>query len=184
MIGAITAGLFSGAGAPASTTSYESIATTTVGAGGTSTVTFSSIPSTYKHLQIRFMAMNASAAGYTKINFNSDTAANYAWHQIYANGSTVTGAGGGSKSFVIADESIPGSANIPAVCIVDIADYQNTNKNKTAKVLSGRDLNGSGNIVFQSGAWFNTAAINRIDLTFTTTTVSQYSHFALYGIKG
>lgn len=184
MIGAITAGLFSAGAPPVPATSYESIATTTVGIGGTTTVTFSSIPSTFKHLQIRFIAMNAVSAGYTKINFNSDTAANYAWHQIYANGSSVTSAGNGSKSFVIADESIPGVASSPAVAIIDIFDYQNTSKNKTARVFSGRDLNGSGNSVFQSGVWFNTNAITQIDLTFTTTTVSQYSSFALYGIKG
>ena len=36
--------------------SYESIATVTVGAGGTSTITFSSIPTGYTHLQIRGIA--------------------------------------------------------------------------------------------------------------------------------
>lgn len=34
-------------------TDYDSIATTTVGAGGAASITFSSIPSTYQHLQIR-----------------------------------------------------------------------------------------------------------------------------------
>ena len=38
------------------TTAYESIATQTVGAGGVASVTFSSIPSTYKHLQLRIMS--------------------------------------------------------------------------------------------------------------------------------
>jgi hypothetical protein len=35
------------------TTSYESIATVTVGGGGAATVAFTSIPATYTHLQIR-----------------------------------------------------------------------------------------------------------------------------------
>jgi hypothetical protein len=35
------------------TTSYESIETVTVGSGGSATVTFSSIPATYTHLQIK-----------------------------------------------------------------------------------------------------------------------------------
>jgi hypothetical protein len=38
------------------TTSYESIETVTVGSGGSATVlTFSSIPATYTHLQIRVL---------------------------------------------------------------------------------------------------------------------------------
>ena len=166
------------------TNSYESIATVTVGAGGTSTITFSSIPNTYKHLQIRWIALNGTNPAYTKINFNSDTGANYAWHQLYANGSTVVGAGGGSKTFAIADESVGGATSTAGVAVADILDYTDTNKNKTVRVLSGRDQNGSGNVVFNSGAWFNTAAITRIDLTFSSSNVAQYSQFALFGIKG
>ena len=40
--------------------SYESIQTITVGSGGASTIVFSSIPSTYAHLQIR--ALNITTA--------------------------------------------------------------------------------------------------------------------------
>jgi hypothetical protein len=166
------------------TTGFCSIATTTVGAGGSSTITFSSIPQVYRHLQIRWIALNGTSPGYTKINFNSDTGTNYAWHQIYANGATVTGAGSGSKTFAIADESVGGATSTAGVAVADILDYQNTNKNKTVSVLSGRDQNGSGNIVFNSGAWFNTTAITRIDLTFSSSNVAQYSQFALYGIQG
>ena len=53
---------------------YESIATVTVGAGGSSSVTFSSIPSTYTHLQIRFTAQcsnSATAADNLAFRFNS-----------------------------------------------------------------------------------------------------------------
>jgi len=48
VIGAITAGLYAG-GVPPVTNSYESIATVTVGSGGASSASFSSIPSTFKH---------------------------------------------------------------------------------------------------------------------------------------
>jgi hypothetical protein len=170
-------------GSKAVTNSYESIATVTVGSGGSSSISFTSIPSTFKHLQIRWIALNGTSPGYTKINFNSDTGANYAWHQIYANGSSVVAAGGGSKTFAIADESVGGATSTAGVAVADILEYTNTNINKTVRVLSGRDQNGSGNIVFNSGAWFNTAAITRIDLTFSSSNVAQYSSFALYGCK-
>ena len=51
----------SSGGAAAAGTAYESIATVTVGAGGSSSVTFSSIPSTYQHLQIRYINTTSTA---------------------------------------------------------------------------------------------------------------------------
>jgi hypothetical protein len=70
-----------------------------------------------------------------------------------------------------------------AVYIIDILDYASTSKAKTARVFSGRDQKGSGEVELRSGLWTSTAAINRIDIviggSFTTT-----STFALYGIKG
>ncbi len=53
-------------------TAYESIATTTVGAGGTSTITFSSIPSTYTHLQIRGIGRSDAASGNSWIYLRAD----------------------------------------------------------------------------------------------------------------
>ena len=54
MIGNAIAGLYAG-GVPPVTTAYESIATTTL-SSTQATITFSSIPSTYEHLQIRWIA--------------------------------------------------------------------------------------------------------------------------------
>jgi len=70
---------------------YDSIATTTVGAGGTSSITFNSIPSTYTHLQIRAFTgtstIYVSNAGY--VSFNGDTTtSNYNDHAIYGSGAS------------------------------------------------------------------------------------------------
>ena len=74
------------------TSSYESIATTTVGALGASSVTFSSIPSTYKHLQLRWIARSnrVAAQDFVDIRLNSDTGANYSAHLLYGDGSAAT----------------------------------------------------------------------------------------------
>ena len=65
--------------------SYDSIATTTVGAGGASSVTFSSIPQTYTHLQLRYFGgNNANPGGSGFVSFNGDTTdANYYDHVLY-----------------------------------------------------------------------------------------------------
>jgi hypothetical protein len=75
-------------------------------------------------------------------------------------------------------------SNVFGTGIVDILDYQNTNKNKTIRNLGGIDTNGAGTIILTSGLWINTAAINRIDITsVNSSTIQQHSSFALYGVK-
>ena len=74
-------------GVAASTTSYESIASYAPSSG--SSVTFSSIPSTYKHLQIRWMAYSGVGVNLS-LQFNGDTGNNYADHWISGDGSTAS----------------------------------------------------------------------------------------------
>jgi hypothetical protein len=183
--------LFSSAGAAAG--DYESIATTTVGAGGASSITFSSIPSTYKHLQIRgIMRVSSGTAGTNDlfIQFNSDTAANYSRHALYGTGSTAGANGNGSTSSPYAGRAcIPRngiSANIFGVTITDILDYANTFKYKTIRNLSGMDDNSTNGVVsLSSASWQNTNAITSITLFDENSySFSQYSSFALFGIKG
>jgi len=166
--------------APVAGTSYESIATVTVGAGGSSSISFTSIPSTFKHLQLRMMSIgNSTAQSSGSLSFNSDTTStNYYTHYIIGNGSTAS-AGANQGNFT---PFTVGTSSSPAVGVIDILDYQNTNKNKVVRELNGYDANGSGRINFVSVAWNNTTAINSITLSFST--FQQYSHFALYGIKG
>lgn len=162
-----------------STNSYESIATTTVGSGGSSTITFSSIPSTYKHLQIRAIVL--TTAGGINIQYNSDTGSNYTYHQLYGTGtSALANAGTSQTAGYIGYNNAAGS--YPTAIVCDILDYRDTNKYTTHRSLAGTDVNGSGGaLTFFSGLWLNTAAVTTIDIKGT---FAQYSHFALYGIKG
>lgn len=154
--------------------SFESIATATVGSGGATDVTFSSIPQTYTHLQIRGI-LNG---GGTQIVVNGDTGANYRRHVLYGDGSSAASAT--ATNFSIATGST--SANIFGGNIIDILDYTNTNKYKTFRNLAGVDANGSGEAILHSGLWLSTSAITSIK--FQSGTIAQYSHLALYGIKG
>jgi hypothetical protein len=133
-------------------------------------------------LQIRAIGKPSTAGGYDCLfTFNGDTSTSYDSHQLYGNGaSAVSSYRGTSASGWVTywDNSQFGSF------VFDILDYQNTNKNKTTRCLGGHDLNGSGYILLRSGIWMNTNAINRVDLTSGgSTSFSQYSSFALYGVK-
>jgi hypothetical protein len=68
---------------------------------------------------------------------------------------------------------------------MDILDYTSANKNKTVRMLSGVDNNGTGSILFTSILWMNsTDAISSIRFTVNTGNFAEFSKFALYGIKG
>jgi len=168
-------------------TDFESIATVTVGAGGQSTISFSSIPSTYQHLQIRSAAKSTGSGDSVRITFNSDTGNNYANHFLYSNGSSAPYAGAESsiaRINIYAFYASSSVANVFGPAIVDILDYANTNKNKVTRCLSGFDQATAGNLGFQSGLWMNTNAITSITLAPQAGNWAQYSSFALYGIKG
>jgi hypothetical protein len=167
-----------------STGSYESIATINV-VSNTASVTFSDIPNTYKHLQIRGSVLTSAPNNDCALRFNSDTGSNYHRHAIYGTGSTVlsfttTPATAASVSF-----SQP--TGVPGVFVADILDYANTNKRKTLRSIwgydnpSGADYNG-----FYSSLWANTNAITSITIfnTLTSSTINQYTSIGLYGIKG
>lgn len=166
--------------------SYESIATVTVGSGGSSSVSFSSIPSTYTHLQIRVMgAMTASGADDLCLRFNSDTSSNYATHYLVGNGTSASAGSYTSATFTRAGaNAMPTATNTFGVAVIDLLDYANTSKYKTMRALTGNDTNGAGYVALGSGLWQSTSAINTILLYPFASTFPQYSSFALYGIKG
>lgn len=174
---------------PAFPPSYDSIATVTVGAGGTSTVTFSSIPSTYKHLQLRYIARTGrardAASGLTmRINSSYPVVG----HEILANPNTATGGGGnpGIGSLMLCAPGVNAASNAFGTGIVDFFEYADSNKNKTIRALSGSETNTEGQMKFLSLLVNSTTNISSI--TFETvdggTNIQQYSYFALYGIKG
>ena len=145
-----------------------------------STITFSNIPNTYKHLQIRALQMNTTTAT-TNLRFNGDTGSNYSRHYLY--GGTGVGAAGSANQTsigVLYNES----TSCPSVSVIDILDYALTIKNKTVRSFNAWDANGSGYVFFYSGCWYNTAPITQITLTPDGGTFAANTRFSLYGIKG
>ena len=161
---------------------YESIATVTVGSGGSATVEFTSIPADYTHLQIRAIARNTSDVYYVALQINSDTGANYAYHRLSGDGSAAS-AGAGSSENQIYLYPQANTANMFSGGVIDILDYKNTNKYKTVRALGGYDQNGSGRIELVSGLWQSTSAITSLKFSAFAGNYGQYSHFALYGCK-
>lgn len=167
-------------------TSFDSIATVTVGAGGSSSITFSSIPSTYKHLQLRYIARSDRAVSLDSMDarFNGATSTSTSYHGLLGDGASAS-AYSGTITRDVSLGLLPGSSASSSTfgaSVVDILDYSTANKNRVTRTLNGQDFNGSGQIRLVSGAWYDTTAINQIVLVCGGNFV-QYSTFALYGIK-
>ena len=166
---------------------FESIATTLVGSGGVADVTFSTIPGTYQHLQVRILAKDSTTgSGDLRWQYNSDTGANYSYHWLTGSGTAASAGGAANQSYAnINNWAVgTGAANTFSVAIIDILDYANTNKHKVSRALGGRDTNGGGTIELASASWRNTNAITSIKIYLPTGNIPQHSHIALYGIKG
>jgi hypothetical protein len=170
------------------TNSYESIATTTVGSGGSATVTFSSIPATYTHLQIRGIARSTQAAANFSINmyFNavSIQLTNYSAHALRGNGSSASAFGGTTEAIQTPASAANATSGVFGVMVCDILDYTNTNKNKVARILGGYDNNGDGIVQLSSGMLYSSQpVISSITLYTSGGNFAEYSQFALYGVK-
>lgn len=167
------------------------IASYVVGAGGTNNLTFSSIPQTFQHLQLRISGRSTNTGGsYATIycGFNGDAfaAPNYANHYMYGEGTSATS----SSSTSVNQMNIGGGqfvwnsvlANVQGALVIDILDYSSAIKNKTVRYLMGWDANGSGRSMLGYGLWMNTNAINSIYLS-PDAGWAQYTRLDLYGIS-
>jgi hypothetical protein len=167
---------------------YDSIATATVGAGGSSSIDFNSIPSTYKHLQIRFLIKSGSANNDFSIGANGSFAiSNSSSHTLTGNGSSASAGSWTTQNYVSLVNSPNQVSAFPSgsigAGIIDILDYADTSKTKVIRTLWGSDQNGAGFINLNSGMLNTTSAITSFNL-FNGYNWAQYSQFALYGIKG
>lgn len=167
---------------PASPSSFDSIATVTA-AGGETSLNFTSIPSTYKSLQIRGW-YKSSGGGGGSMRFNSDTGSNYARHYLGGNGSSVFAGSGATQTLMFTADQSGTTYNSPI--LIEIIDYASTSKNKTMRAWNGYDINAVGGSTYlYSGLWLSTSAINSIQLGAGNFggTFAAGSTFALYGVK-
>jgi hypothetical protein len=179
-------GIFSaaGAGGVGADTSFDLLETQILGSTQAS-ITFSSLgtySSTYKHLQIRWVA-RASRSGQVgdpmviKIN----TATPVQTHHLFGTGSSVSS--NATTLYAIIDSIAGASAatNQFGVGVIDFVDAFSTTKNKTMRALAG----GTGAVSLDSALWNSTTATTSIELIpFSATSFIAGSRFSLYGIKG
>lgn len=172
----------------ANANSYESIASATPTSA--TSVTFSSIPSTYKSLQLRIIGRSTVAGNDIGLYLqpNAATGSVYTLHELYVDGTTVYSFGYGTGIYTSGPYfEVTGSTAIAdtfGVAVIDIIDYASTTKNKTMTFLSGTDRNGAGNLSLKSSLWTSTNAITSLKIDGGGSSFASGTTFALYGIKG
>jgi len=161
-------------------TTYEPIATTTLGSAAAS-ITFSSIAGTYTDLRLVFVCTNVSGGDQVKITFNGVTGTSYSSLYMYGDGTT---AGSGSATNQPEINAAVGgtSTTIPTMYTADIFSYTGST-NKTCLVTGSEDKNGSGLVSRTVGLWRNTAAITSITIAKSGGTYAIGTTATLYGIK-
>ena len=168
---------------------YDSLATVTVPSGGSASITFTGIPTGYKHLQLRWIARSTATGGDSastlrmKLNNSSGT---YRSHGLVGTGSSASAGDSPTSTgdwiyYAIPNDSV--SASMYGVGVIDILDYASTSKNKVSRMLAGFDKNGGGQVSLQSHLWVDTTAITSLEFSLATGNFKEYSQFALYGEK-
>jgi len=170
---------------------YTAIATTTVGSGGVSDVTFSSIPQTYTDLRLLCSIRNTFNGTYAVPTFNFNGGGQGA---VYDNNRLL---GSGSNVYTGADNNtgygelaIGNAAQNTASMFTSVDLYIPTYTNSTNKTwIIAQATENNGTEAYQ-GMWCgqirNTSAITSIkifDATGAAGNIVEYSTFTLYGIK-
>jgi hypothetical protein len=164
--------------------SYIALATTTLGSTASS-VTFSSIPATYKDLIVVVSAANSTNDVTWSMTFNSDTGANYSY--VLARGFSSTSAQSqslsGQTSMFIAGWSFGQGTATQTPLVLQIMDYSATDKHKTLLNRFQTQRNdGSNEVGMLAGRWGSTNAINTVRLFPNSSTFAAGSTFSLYGV--
>ena len=156
------------------TPTYTPLATVTLGTAAAS-VTFSSIPATYRDLRI-VIAGTTSGGVNTGLRFNGDTGNNYTGLLMYGTGSSAASGTYGAGSFAYFGALWTTVGNTT----VDIMDSSATDKHKT---LISRYSTSANEVGAMAARWASTSAITSVTvLTASAATYSTGTTFSLYGV--
>ena len=162
-------------------TTYEPIATTTLGSAAAS-ITFSSIASSWTDLVIIWNPQSESTNSYPTINFNNDTSTNYSYTTLFGTGSTASSQRGSNNSTAFLTSSASTITTQPQLLKINIFNYTGSTYKSFLSEYSG-DNNGTGIVSNVVNLWRSTSAITSIKLQMLSGNLAAGSTATLYGIK-
>lgn len=152
------------------TATYDKIDKATA-SGSQSSISFTSIPSTYTDL---VLIINGGAGVGYAVRLNGDNGANYSYQRMYGSGTSAVA----DRASNTTDLTSNWGGNTNNVIAVNIMNYSNTTTYKTALTRIGDNAF----VVAIAGVWRNTAAVNQVSIVASANWASGTT-FTLYGIK-
>ena len=160
---------------------YELIASVTVGSGGASSIDFTSIPATYTDLVLKASLRSEGNFNWTYIAFNGSSA-NFTEKRLYGSGSA-TGSQSDTGNNAFLQDQDGYTASTFSNGEIYIPNYAGS-AYKSFSVDTVQENNATGAFAFlTAGLWSSTSAINQITITPDTADIAQYSTAYLYGVK-
>ena len=160
---------------------YEPIATTTLGSAASS-ITFSSIPSTYTDLRLVLVITGMSTANRTGIQFNGDTTSLYSTTRLQGDGATASSTANNTNPNIRITDVNQASTSLQFITL-DLFSYAGSTY-KTALAELSNDANGSGYVYRSVGLYRSTSAITSLNIMLLSAgTMSIGTTATLYGIK-
>ena len=168
---------------------FELIASSTVGAGGAANIDFTSIPSTYTDLCVKFSIRTnrtGSVEDAIRIQFNGSGGTAYTSRMVYGSGTGAASTNYTSTAYTVSfsTSTADTTANTFGNGEMYIPNYAGSTNKSTSSDLVSENNATAATAGLNAGLWSNTAAINRVTLTPNSGTLfNQYSTAYLYGVK-
>lgn len=162
------------------TPTYDLIASNVLSSSASS-VTFSSIPATYRDLVLVMRGVSTTGQQTCLIRINSDSGANYRYVVMGGTGSTaLSGSATGANYLQLGQNTayIDATNNFWSAKL-DFLDYSATDKHKFVLVRENNAALGTDAYAYR---WSNTAVINSLVISLNTQSWASGSSFYLYGI--
>jgi hypothetical protein len=161
---------------------FELIASSTVGSGGASSIDFTSIPSTYTDLVVKFSVRNSAGATWGTLTLNGSSS-NWSLKNLYGDGSSAGSQSQTVNTFTVMQNNTGDTASTFTNSEFYIPNYAGSNY-KSISYEQTRENNATAAYIYMHALlWSNTAAINQITLNAITNNFAQYSTAYLYGVK-
>jgi hypothetical protein len=158
------------------TPTYKPLATVTLGSSAAS-VTFSSIPATYRDLVLVVAGTTTGSAG-LRMRLNNDSGTNYSYVNMY--GVASAGSETASSQNILFPGVVTLSSGQRFTYTAQVMDYYATDKHKT--VLYRANENNAAAVSANASRWASTSAVTSIQLSLSANSYDTGTTVNLYGI--
>lgn len=159
-------------------TTYEAIATVTVGSGGAASIAFSSIPSTYTDLAVKLSVRGAGT--YNVLMSINSSSSSFSYRLLEGDGSTAASYNNTTGRI---GNTVTTTASTFSSIDLYIPNYAGS-VNKSYSVDAVSEANATTAYTdLTAGLWSNTSAITALSFAMGTGDFAQHSTATLYGIK-